>query len=58
MDAMDKTDIQQCFERLICDIATGNDDFSLASPMLALFSERVALSEKYQKKYSQSGGIF
>ena len=53
MDAMDKTDIQQCFERLICDIASGNDDFSRSSPMLAIFSNHVAVSEQYRKKYSQ-----
>lgn len=53
VDAMDKTDIQQCFERLICDIASGNDDFSIASPMLTLFSKHVAVADQYQKKYSQ-----
>ena len=53
MDAMDKTDIQQCFQRLICDIASGNDDFSSASPMLTLFSTHVVVSEQYQTKYSQ-----
>ena len=53
VDAMDKTDIQQCFERLICDIASGVDDFSIASPMLTLFSNDVAVSEQFQRKYSQ-----
>ena len=51
--AIENVEINQCFERLFCDIASGENDFETLSPILNVLSSNEDIASPYRKKYLQ-----